>query len=279
MFKLTILKTQLLIIFLGLFSGAQAYQMPNNITHYLQKMANSFQFLSKEKKSCIALITLEADLIKAKKIINKLLELRNDTNIKGLILHIDCCGGLIGTCQAIFSELKKFKEKKPVIVIVENCCFSGAYYVATATDYIFALPSSEIGGIGIISFIKKYKDIKFTENQISATMEPIVIRYGKYKDPANAYTSSDEELIEDIKQRAWKKYYQFVSDIAQARNLSLEDEKIWADGKSFVGTEAIQLGLIDALGDFSDAIGKMRELLKHRGVNLPDNFELIDVQV
>lgn len=271
---------KIIAILIGLsFLTSHASQDSFNFNDYLKSFINKLQFSKKNNNNyAIGLITIESELKEAKKFINKLFELRDDPKIKGLILHINCNGGVIGTCQAIFSELKKFKQKKPIIVIIENACFSGAYYIATAADYIFALPSSDIGGIGVISFIKKYKDLKFSENQISGIMEPIIIRSGKYKDPANPYIALDEELIDDIKQRVLKKYHQFIIDVAQARKLSLDDQEVWvAEGKSFVGTEALELGLIDAIGDFTDAITKMNELIKqHDDGTIEKKLEIID---
>ncbi len=248
---------------------------------YVRKIKCALPFWSNENSSTISyvgLITIENALENAKPLVRKLLELQKDPKVKGLIIHINCPGGVIGTSQAIFSQIKKFKITKPVIVIVENYCYSGAYYIASAADFIFALPSSELGEIGVVSVFKKHTDLKFDKDNISGNLGMHVYMTGHYKDLANPYIQLKEEHVDYILKKARKKYNQFIADVAEARNLSIADEKIWADGKAFVGTDALTIGLIDALGDFSDALDKMQELLVQRGINT-SKLEVLEITI
>lgn len=271
-------KIKLAVITLGFFFNTltlNAYQNPFNFNNCIKWLATHLQFSKKENIDYIGFISIEKDLESAKNIIRTLLELRDDPKIKGVIVHMNCPGGSFGTSQAIFSEIKKFKKIKPIVVVVENYCCSCAYYIATACDFIFALPSSELGSIGVITTIKKCKDLKFNEDRVSGAVEYTIITTGKFKN-TGPYGPLENEYKEHLTQHAKKIYNRFISDIAEMRNLSLKDEKIWADGKKLLGIDALDLGLIDALGDFSDAFDKMRELLQERGISIKDPLRVIE---
>jgi protease IV len=273
-------KILLFTIFLW-FSTASAYQLPGTVAYYFQKITGFLKPQPQEPKFSIAFMSIGDDIKDAKSVIRNLLELQANPFVLGLIIHIDSNGGHVGTSQAIFSQLKKFSQIKPTVVIIENYCLSGGYYIAVAANYIFALPSSEIGSIGVIRTISHYKDLKFKDNNntISGALIPLVLKIGKYKDSGNPYTETTQEQIDRMQDIGLKIYNQFVSDVAEARNLSIEDEKIYGDGQTFVGTDALQLKLIDAIGDFTDALEKMKELLTKRNSVVPDDFEIIEVQL
>jgi protease-4 len=175
------------------------------------------------------------------------------------------------------SELQKFKQNKPVVVVIEDHCYSAAYAVACAASYIFAQSGSELGSIGVIMTIEKYKNAKMHDKNMSADMDITLVRGGNYKDLGNPNLPLCDWHIKDFKKRNNLLYQAFIKMVAQARNLSIDNEKQWADGKIFSAQEAIDLGLIDAIGDFSDAIVKMKELLQARGITIDTEFELVDV--
>lgn len=245
--------------------------------YFIKKVTTNTE--EKVSPAYVGLMSIENDLESARTIIQGLLQLHADPKIKGILIHINCFGGNFGTTQAVFNEIKKIKKSKPVIVIVENYCYSCAYYLATAADFIFALPSSEVGCLGVIRTMRQYKDLKFNENGVSGTMETIVITSGSYKNSSCRYVPLSDEHREYMQQNSAKIYKQCITDVAQARGLSLEDEKIWADGKEFVGTEALELGLIDALGGFTDALEKMKDLLEQRGIRVEGNLEIVEITI
>lgn len=231
-----------------------------------------------DRATYINLLSLENDLDHAKPIVKTLMQIAKDPKIKGLIIHMNCYGSPVGTSKAIFSELKKFKKIKPVIVVVENGCCSGGYHVACPADFIFALPTSDVGSIGVELTFSKHKNLHFDNNNKSGDVEVYVLRTGKYKDLCNPHIPLENWHIEYFKQINQKLYEQFVADVAQERKLSIADEKKWADGQEFIGTEALELGLIDALGDFSDALVKMKELLEARGIKVEGELEIVDIK-
>ncbi len=180
--------------------------------------------------------------------------LKND-DIKALLVRIESPGGIPGSCQAIYEELKKFNDKKPVVALVENVCASGAYYVASAATKIISPASSLIGSIGVYLQLPNVKkllekwDIKFK-----------FIQSGKFKtagSPFQDLTIEDEEYFQNL---ANENYNQFIKDVANSRKLNLNSHKTWADGKIFLATQAQKLNLIDEIGSQTDAENLIKEI-------------------
>jgi len=181
-----------------------------------------------------------------------------DSEVKAILLKVDCPGSTAGTSQAIFNEIKMLKKtypKKPIITLVENICASGGYYIACATDHIIAPPSAIIGSIGsafqnmfqLKEFIQQFK-IKY--KSLSA---------GKYKnttDPFVDMTAEQEKLLQDMLNDS---YCQFAIDVSIERKLSTNNKNDWAEGKIFTGNQALKLGLIDSIGSAFTAIAIIRE--------------------
>ncbi len=180
-----------------------------------------------------------------------------DSSIKAIIIKMECPGGASGTGQAIYSEIMKLKKeyKKPIITLVENVCASGAYHIASATDYIITPPSAIIGSIGAY-FPYLFKLKEFIE-QFKIRHEPLLA--GSYKaatDPLYDTTPEQKAMLQSMLDDT---YDQLVQDIARNRKLSLKTKGQWADGKIFTGRQALKLGLVDKLGSASDVIYMIKE--------------------
>lgn len=175
--------------------------------------------------------------------------------IKALLIKIDSPGGFPGSAQAIFSALKRFKEKKPVVAFIENMGTSAAYNIAVATNHIVASPSALVGSIGVWMQIppnieKLAEDWKITFRTIQS---------GSYKTSGSPFKAMTPEEKAHLQSVSDDSYNQFVKDIATSRNLSVKDHKIWADGKVFTGNQALKLKLIDQIGSQQDAIEKLKK--------------------
>jgi signal peptide peptidase SppA, 36K type len=175
--------------------------------------------------------------------------------IKGLLVKIDCSGGAAGSSQAIFSELKKFREKKPVVAFIENIGTSGAYNVAVASSYIVASPSALVGSIGV--WLTVPPDIKDLAANWKIKFRNI--QSGEFKTAGSPFKEMTPEEKAHLQEVCDNSYHQFVNDIAQSRNLSAKNHKVWADGKVFTGNQALQLKLVDKLGSELDAIDELKK--------------------
>jgi protease-4 len=187
--------------------------------------------------------------------VKKIRKFLKSKDIKALLLKVDSPGGLPGSAQAIADELEKFKEKKPVISFIENIGTSAAYNIAAAANYVVATNSSLVGSIGVWMQIppnvKKLAEdwkIKFR-----------TINTGDYKTAGSPFQDMTTEQNAHLQSVSDDSYDQFVKDIAQRRNLSVEDHKNWADGKVFTGNQALELKLVDKLGSELDAITELKK--------------------
>jgi protease-4 len=161
----------------------------------------------------------------------------------------------VAASQEIYSALKKAGEKLPVVVSMGGVAASGGYYVAVAADTIVANPGTTTGSIGVIA----------TLAQVFRLMDKIgidheVIKSGKFKDSGSALRKMTPEDRQYLQGWIDDAYQQFVETVAEERNMPLSKVKKIADGRVFTGRQALELGLIDKLGDFQDAIdlaGKM----------------------
>ncbi len=186
-------------------------------------------------------------------IIAQLDEAKNNPNVKAILIRVNSPGGSAAASQEIFEEVGKME--KPVVVSVSDSCASGAYYVASAADRIIANRSSSVGSIGVIMQIPNYEEL-YEKLGLKYT----TIKQGKYKDigsPDRPLTSEEIKLLEGQLKEV---YWQFISDVAEARDMDIKKVEELATGWVFLGTEALELGLIDGIGNYKDAIDVAKEL-------------------
>jgi protease IV len=180
-----------------------------------------------------------------------------DKAIKAILLKIDSPGGAAGSCEAIAHELLVLKGKypKPIISLSENCCASGAYYIAAATDYIISAPSTLIGSIGVtIPYQFRFHDF-LSQHHIGYE----TIDAGKYKsvgDPFARHSSDHTKLLESVVKDSYDNFMKHVSDHRPLAKMNKVD--LWAEGKIFTGQQAQALGLIDQIGGWSDAVAQLK---------------------
>ncbi len=175
-------------------------------------------------------------------VLNKIDEANNDDDIKAILIEVESGGGSPVAGQEIANALKRIK--KPTVALIKDRGASAAYYAVTGTNYIIASNLSNVGSIGVTG--------SFTSNENSNVKNGITynaLYVGKYKEA----TEGDRALTEDERNRLmsdFKKQYDiFVSDVAINRHLKIADVYKIADGSTYVGNDALKLGLIDAIGD------------------------------
>ncbi len=188
---------------------------------------------------------------------NDLRNLEKNDFVKAIILRINSPGGTIGASQEIYLELKRFKEKtgKKLVCSIENVGASGAYYVSLACDKVIALPGSVVGSIGVISFFFTVEDLlKYLK------VKPYIVKSGKFKDTGSPFRQPNEQDIKYLEDIVLKLFEQFKKDVVEVRPALKDKIDEIADGRVFTGKEALELGLIDHIGTFSDAVTLAKEL-------------------
>lgn len=186
-------------------------------------------------------------------IIEELKTAEESPNVKAILLRINSPGGSAAASQEIYEEIKKVE--KPVVVSVADTCASGAYYVACAADKILANRASAVGSIGVIMQIVNLEGL-YEKLGIKYT----TIKQGKYKDvgsPDRPITPEEKMLLEEQTKEI---YEQFISDVAKERGMDVSKVRELATGWVFIGSEALEKGLIDQIGNYSDAVKVAAEL-------------------
>lgn len=174
---------------------------------------------------------------------------RDNSAVKAIVLRINSPGGAVGPSQEIYHELKKLAQNKPVIVSFGAVAASGGYYLAMAGERIFANPGSITGSIGVVMGFPNYQELL---SKVGIKSE--VIKSGPYKDLGSAWREmTDEErfllqeMIKDV-------HSQFVEVVSAGRSLPVDELIPYVDGRIFTGRQALEIGLVDELGSFNDAV-------------------------
>jgi protease IV len=227
----------------------------------------------------IAVVDIEGVIIEPRTVVKQLKKYGDDDSIKAIILHMDTPGGGVAASQEIYSEVKRIRvEKKKVIVTsIETVGASGGYYIASASDKIFANPGSIVGSIGVIAEWYNYSDlVKW------AKMKPIVFKTGEFKDtgsPTRDLTPAEKEYMQGLLNNM---YGQFMGAVAEGRKMKLADVKALADGKVWTGQQAKELKLVDEIGDYQTAIEETAKSVGIKGEPVivhpePQRRTLLDV--
>lgn len=203
----------------------------------------------------VGVVEIVGPIANSQKIVRDIRAFRENKNVKSILLRVDSPGGGVGPSQEIYREVQKTIEKKKVVVSMGGVAASGGYYIAAAADGIVANPGTITGSIGVIMGFTNFEELM---RKIGLT--PVVIKSGTYKDmgsPARPMTDNEKQLLEGLTMQIHR---QFVNAIAQGRELPQAQVEAIADGRIFSGEEAMDLGLVDRLGNFEDALQWAGEL-------------------
>jgi protease-4 len=175
----------------------------------------------------------------------------DSSNIKAIILHIDSPGGGAAASQEIYHEVMRIREQKhkKVVASVESVGASGAYYIASACDKIYANQASVVGSIGVIMEWTNYGDLLRW-----AKLKNVAITHGALKDagdPTRDMTQAEAAYFQSLVDNM---YGQFVHDVAVGRHTTDAKVTPLATGQVWTGEQAQPLGLIDAQGGFRMAL-------------------------
>jgi protease-4 len=201
--------------------------------------------------SRIGVIDLDGVILDADKVNTQLRKFGDDSSIKAIILHINSPGGGAAASQEIFNEVVRVRTEKHKLIVasVESVGASGAYYIASGCDKIYANQASVVGSVGVIMEWTNYGDLMKW-----AKLKPVVIHAGTLKDagdPTRDMTPQEEAYFQSLVDNM---YGQFVHDVATGRHTTEDKIRPLATGQVWTGEQAIPLGLIDKIGGFRVAL-------------------------
>lgn len=223
----------------------------------------------------VGVIEIEGTIISSRHTVEDLKMFGEDRSIQAIIVRVDSPGGIVAAAQEIYDQIKKLKEKKKIVVSMGVVAASGGYYVSLPADVIVANPGTATGSIGVIMELPILEELL---HKIGINVE--VIKSREYKDIGAPYRSigdKERELLHDV---VMDIYEQFVETTAEARNLPKDSVLKFADGRIFTGRQAKELGFVDTLGSFEDAVkiaGELVGIEKPSLVYPPKRLTLLDL--
>ena len=199
----------------------------------------------------IGVIDITGVIVDADKIDKQLERFGKDDGVKAIILHIDSPGGGAAASQEVYHEVLRVRKDlhKQVVASVESVGASGAYYIASGCDRIYANPASVVGSIGVIMEWTNYGELLKW-----AKLKSVSLHDGELKDagdPTRDMTPKEQAYFQGLIDNM---YAQFIRDVAAGRHTSAEKIQPLATGQVWTGEQAQPLGLIDAQGGFRAAL-------------------------
>src|SRR5580698_6567500 len=195
----------------------------------------------------IGVVDLEGVILSPHPVVDQLKKFGDDSSIKAIIVHVNSPGGGVAASEEIYREVKRLRDekKKRIVVSISTVGASGAYYVSSATNKIFADNGSVVGSIGVIAEWTNYGDLLHW-----AKLKQEVLKVGALKDtgdPSREMTPEERAYMQSLIDNM---YGQFVQAVADGRHQKAADIKAIADGRVWTGQEALPMHLIDQIGDF-----------------------------
>jgi protease-4 len=197
-------------------------------------------------------------------IIQTIRNVLKDPTVVGTILFVDSPGGSVFASETIRSALMNLKKKMPLVAYFNSVSASGGYYISTPAQWIVSEPGAITGSIGV--FNAKISMKGFIEKQ---QLNVETIKEGLRADWGNLYEPLSEEERNSSKELVDYHYQHFLSIVAENRNKSVEEIKDFAGGRVYLGTQAIENGLVDELGSLNKAKEKVCELAKKKASKIP----------
>lgn len=186
-----------------------------------------------------------------------------DSSVKALVLHINSPGGSVTAAEEVGRELERFKEttKKPIVTSMGDQAASAAYWLASYSDVIYANSSTLTGSIGVYM---PYMNVEDLYKKIGVYTGKI--KSGPHKDilsPDREMTAEEREILQGIVNQL---YDEFIAVVANGRKMDVAAVRALADGRVYTGKQAQQLGLVDEIGNYYDALEAAGKLIGVNGI-------------
>src|ERR1700676_2265883 len=201
--------------------------------------------------SKIAVVDLNGVIFSPKQIVPQLKKFADDDSVKAIIIHVNSPGGGVAASEEIYREVKRIRDekKKRIVASIETVGASGAYYIASASNKIYADQGSIVGSIGVIAVWVNYGELLKW-----AKLKSIVFKTGEFKDtgnPSRELTPAEQAYLQSLIDNM---FGQFIQAVADGRGMKFDDVKAIANGKVWTGEQALSMKLIDNVGDFEAVV-------------------------
>ncbi|EDO8651416.1 signal peptide peptidase SppA [Campylobacter jejuni] len=200
-------------------------------------------------------IDLKGEIFDSSAVLEKIINAKNDSNIKGVLFVIDSPGGAFAPSMELALAIKDLKIKKPVLVYASGTMASGSYLAGVGANKILANPASFIGSIGVIM---QGADLSGLANKLGIKEQ--TIQAGEIKSAgtfARAWNENERNFLQGLIDQS---YDLFTGFVAKERALDLNKKDQWANARVFLAAKAKELGLIDELSNYENAKKELEKL-------------------
>lgn len=196
--------------------------------------------------------------IVGEKMIKDLQELREDNDVKAVVIRVNSPGGSAFASEQIWREVCLLKEKKPVVISMGGMAASGGYYISCAANRIFAEPTTLTGSIGIFGMIPDISELM--TKKIGLKFD--VVNTNKMSDIGNMARPFNAAESEQMQKMINRGYDLFTKRVADGRGMAQDSVKMIAEGRVWTGEQGLSIGLVDELGNLDDAIAYAAKMAK-----------------
>lgn len=200
-------------------------------------------------------IDLKGEIFDSSAVLEKIINAKNDSNIKGVLFVIDSPGGAFAPSMELALAIKDLKIKKPVLVYASGTMASGSYLAGVGANKILVNPASFIGSIGVIM---QGADLSGLANKLGIKEQ--TIQAGEFKSAgtfARAWNENERNFLQGLIDQS---YDLFTGFVAKERALDLNKKDQWANARVFLAAKAKELGLIDELSNYENAKKELEKL-------------------
>ncbi|EOI9446972.1 signal peptide peptidase SppA [Campylobacter jejuni] len=200
-------------------------------------------------------IDLKGEIFDSSAVLEKIINAKNDSNIKGVLFVVDSLGGAFAPSMELALAIKDLKIKKPVLVYASGTMASGSYLAGVGANKILANPASFIGSIGVIM---QGADLSGLANKLGIKEQ--TIQAGEFKSAgtfARAWNENERNFLQGLIDQS---YDLFTGFVAKERALDLNKKDQWANARVFLAAKAKELGLIDELSNYENAKKELEKL-------------------
>ena len=193
-----------------------------------------------------------AEAAAAERIVRQLQGAAEDAGVRAILVRINSPGGSAAGSQEIYQEIRRVRDEgKPVFASMGDVAASGGYYVASATERIFADPGTMTGSIGVIS-----ANLEMSGLFQKIGIKPQVLKEGEFKDMGSGLRPLTDQERQIIQSLLGNVYEQFVKAVADGRKGTLTEAQVrkLATGQVYTGEQALKLKLVDELGGLRPAV-------------------------
>ena len=188
-------------------------------------------------------------------VINQLMDAAENKSVVAVLLRVNSLGGTAGASWELYATIRSLALKKPVYVSISDVCCSGAYLAIAASSRIYSSLMANIGSIGVFMQIPNIEDLA---DKIGVKIS--TVKSSSFKDIGNPFRSMTVEERRYIQEQVDCDYASF-KDIVLRHRQQITNPDYVCDGKFFTGKDAKDLGLVDVIGTFSDALNTLKNII------------------